>query len=63
MSTLSNILEASAIDAAYDAHLQALFQMLITNLGDQTFSHLTDRQCVAKFTTGLNIAKRARQLA
>jgi hypothetical protein len=55
-----NSSEATAIQAAYEAQVQTLFKSLITNLGDQ---HQTDQQCVDKFTGGLNIAKRARQLA
>jgi hypothetical protein len=36
---------------------------LITNLGDQVVSHQSDQQSLDKFKVGLNIAKRARQLA
>jgi hypothetical protein len=55
--------EADAIEAAYQAHVQTLFRSLITNLGDQVVSHQSDQQSVDKFKAGLNIAKRARQLA
>jgi hypothetical protein len=63
MPNLSNGPEAVAIEAAYETHVQTLFRALITNLGDQPVSHETDQQSVAKFTAGLNIAKRAKQLA
>jgi hypothetical protein len=55
--------EAHAVEAAYDEHVAALFKMLITNLGDKPVSRETDRQCVEKFRKGINVAKRARQLA
>jgi hypothetical protein len=55
--------EATAIQAAYEAQVQTLFKALITNLGDEPVSHQTDQQSVDRFRAGLNIAKRARQLA
>ena len=63
MSNPSNSPEATAIEAAYQAQVQTLFKSLITNLGDQPISHQSDQQTVDKFTMGLNIAKRAKQLA
>jgi hypothetical protein len=63
MPNPSNSPEAAAIEAAYETHVQTLFRSLITNLGDQPVSHETDQQSVAKFTAGLSIAKRAKQLA
>jgi hypothetical protein len=63
MSNPSNNPEAAAIDAAYQAQVQMLFRSLITNLGDQVVSHQSDQQSLDKFKVGLNIAKRARQLA
>lgn len=63
MPNPSNRPETAAIEAAYQAHLQTLFKSLITNLGDQPVSRQSDQQSVDKFTTGLNIAKRAKQLA
>ena len=63
MANPSNNAEAAAIEAAYRTHVEVLFRALITNLGDQAVSHQTDQQCLDKFTVGLNIAKRARQLA
>jgi hypothetical protein len=63
MPNPSNSPEAAAIEAAYETHVQTLFRSLITNLGDQPVSHESDQQSVAKFTAGLNIAKRAKQLA
>ena len=55
--------EAAAIEAAYQAQVQALFKVLVTNLGDEPVSHQSEQQSVDKFVRGLNIAKRARQLA
>jgi hypothetical protein len=63
MPNADNSPEATAIEVAYEAQVQALFKSLITNLGDEPVSHQTDQQCVDKFTAGLNIAKRAKQLA
>jgi hypothetical protein len=54
--------EAVAIEAAYESQVQTLFKFLITNLGDQPVSHRTDQECLDQFTTGLNVAKRAKQL-
>ena len=55
--------EAGAIQDAYQAQVQALFKVLVTNIVDEPVSHETDQQCLDKFTAGLNIAKRAKQLA
>ena len=63
MPNPSNSQETAAIEAAYQAHVQTLFRSLITNLGDQVVSHQSDQQSLDKFKVGLNIAKRAKQLA
>ena len=63
MPNPSNSQETAAIEAAYQAHVQTLFRSLITNLGDQVVSHQSDQQSLDKFRVGLNIAKRAKQLA
>jgi hypothetical protein len=63
MPNPSNSPEAAAIEAAYGAQVQTLFRNLVTNLGDEPTTHETDQQCVDRFTAGLNIAKRAKQLA
>ena len=55
--------ETSAIEAAYQEQIHALFKVLVNNLIDEPISHQTDQQSLAKFTAGLNVAKRARQLA
>jgi hypothetical protein len=60
MPTASISIEASAIEAAYGARVQTLYIGLATNLGD---SPASEQQGVDSFTKGLNIAKRARQLA
>jgi hypothetical protein len=51
--------EVAAVEAAYRARVETLFMGLVTNLGDQQ----GEQQSVDRFTKGLNIAKRARQLA
>jgi hypothetical protein len=63
MANPSTTPEVTAIEAAYGAQVQTLFKTLISNLGDEPVSHQTDQQCVDKFIAGLNVAKRARQLA
>ncbi len=62
MATGANV-EADAIASAYEAQIESLFRGLVTNLGDQPISHQSDQECVAKFTTGLAVARRAKQLA
>jgi len=63
MANPSNSPETAAIEAAYRAHVELLFKSLVTNLGDQVVSHQSDQQSLDKFKVGLNIAKRAKQLA
>jgi hypothetical protein len=63
MANPSSSQETAAIEAAYRAHVELLFKSLITNLGDQVVSHQNDQQSLDKFKVGLNIAKRAKQLA
>ena len=55
--------EANAIETAYAAQVETLFRTLIINLGDEPVSHQTDQQNVDKFVAGLDVARRARQLA
>ena len=63
MANPSSSQETAAIEAAYRTQVELLFKSLITNLGDQVVSHQSDQQSLDKFKVGLNIAKRARQLA
>ena len=63
MANPSNSPETAAIEAAYRTQVELLFKSLITNLGDQVVSHQSDQQSLDKFKVGLNIAKRAKQLA
>ncbi len=63
MANPSTSPETAAIEAAYRAHVELLFKSLVTNLGDQVVSHQSDQQSLDKFKAGLNIAKRAKQLA
>jgi hypothetical protein len=55
--------EAAAIEAAYGAQIQLLFSKLVTNIVDEPTTHDTDQQSLDRFTKGLAIARRARQLA
>ena len=55
--------EAAAIEAAYGAQIQLLFSKLVTNIVDEPTTHGTDQQSLDRFTKGLTIARRARQLA
>jgi hypothetical protein len=63
MRTMTRNVEADAIEAAYEAHVRTLFVALTTNLGDMPVSRQTEKQCVDRFKTGLNTARRARRLA
>ena len=55
--------EASAVDIAFEDHVQFLFKTLVTNLGDAAVTHKTDQQCLDIFTTGLNRARKAKEMA
>jgi hypothetical protein len=63
MASAGNSTEMGAIEAAYAVQLQTLYKQLATALGDAAVTHQTEQQSLAKFTTGLKIAKRARELA
>jgi hypothetical protein len=60
MAISTSSAEASAIGEAYAEQIRGLFRVLFTNLIDTPGS---DRESAAKFSTGLNLAKRARDLA
>jgi hypothetical protein len=55
--------EAAAIEAAYGDQVKTLFGVLMQNLIAEPVSHTTDQQCAQKFATGMQIAKRAKDLA
>ena len=55
--------EATAIEAAYQDQVMTLFKVLADNLAIEPVTHESDQQSVAKFTAGLNIARRAKDLA
>jgi len=55
--------EASAIEAAYEDEIKELFKTLKESLIVEPDSHETDQQALGRFEAGLNVAKRARQLA
>ena len=52
--------ESTAIEAAYQVQVETLFKTLCANLIDEPNQ---EQQCVARFTAGLGIAKRAKALA
>ena len=55
-NSISN--EAIAIETAYQDYVKSLFVMVCTNLTHRQ----SDQEVMEKFTTGLNIAKHARDL-
>jgi hypothetical protein len=55
--------EANAIQAAFEDHVGVLYRQLVTNLGDSPITHKTDQQCLELFVTGLNLARKAKQMA
>jgi hypothetical protein len=55
--------EASAVEAAYEAQVQALFKQLATGLGDLGGTPQAEKDSLKRFTIGLGHAKRARELA
>ena len=55
--------EASAVNGAFEEQVGTLFKGLVVNLGDAAVTHKTDQQCLDMFTTGLNLARKARQMA
>ena len=59
MPNSSDSPEATAIEEAYEDQIKAIFKTLFDNLIDEP----NTEQSVAKFTAGLNTAKRARDLA
>lgn len=56
-------LEAAAIQNAYEDRIRLLFEGLATNLGETAVTHMTEKQCVERFSRGLTSARRARGLA
>ena len=55
--------EVDTIDAAYADHLRVLFRVLIDNLSEERATHDTDQDALDRFSAGLKIARRARELA
>jgi hypothetical protein len=57
--------EADAIETAYGEHLETLYKNLVMCLLDSgpAPSSGAEQQCIRHFTTGLNLARRARELA
>jgi len=55
--------EASAVEAAYEAQVQTLFKQLATGLGDLGGTPQAEKESLKRFTVGLAHAKRAKELA
>lgn len=55
--------EAITIEAAYQDEVKALFHVLIMNLASGSVSRENDQHHAERFAAGLNIAKRAKELA
>ncbi len=57
--------EANAIETAYGEHVETLYKNLVMCLLDSgpAPSPGAEQQCIRHFTTGLNLARRARELA
>lgn len=55
--------EATTIEAAYQDEVKTLFKVLFMNLASGSVSRENDQHHVEKFTAGLKLAKRARDLA
>ena len=58
-----NAQEIAAIEQAYEDELKAMFKILVANLASEAVSHDTDKLCIKKFATGLNLTRRAKELA
>jgi hypothetical protein len=55
--------EAAAIQEAYQDQVKTSFKELFLSLVAEPVTHGTDQQAVEKFTTGIKLAKRAKDLA
>ena len=57
--------EADAIESAYSDHVEILYKNLVGCLMDSggALTPGAELQCIQRFTTGLNLARRARELA
>ena len=57
--------EADAIETAYQDHIAILYKNLVSCLMDSDTgpSPGAEQQCIQHFTTGLNLARRAKELA
>ncbi len=56
-------LETDAIAAAYTDEVKNLYHALFVNMASVDSSDANDQKNVERFTTGLSLAKRARDLA
>lgn len=55
--------ETRAIEEAYEDQIKLLFRTLVINLIDGSAMHQNDQQSVARFSAGLKVSQRARDLA
>jgi hypothetical protein len=63
MAGAGTSVEASAVEAAYEAQVQTLFKQLATGLGDLGGTPQAEKESLKRFTVGLAHAKRAKELA
>ena len=63
MADSGSSVEASAVEAAYEAQVQALFKTLATGLADGGGTPQAEKDSLKRFATGLALSKRARELA
>jgi hypothetical protein len=63
MSDSGSSPEVTAIESAYDAQIQILFQTLCTGLIEGPVTHQTDQPSLDRFKLGLQTAQRAKKLA
>jgi len=63
MAGTETSVEARAVEAAYEAQVQALFKQLVTGLSDLGGTPQAEKESLKRFAIGLGHAKRARDLA
>ena len=57
MAGTESSVEASAVEAAYEAQVQALFKTLATGLADGGGTPQAEKDSLKRFTTGLALSK------
>ncbi len=57
------ISETDSIEEAYQDHIKDLYRVLVTGLASLSVGHDTEQQCVGRFAAGVQLSKKARDLA